>query len=199
MTLNDALSRVMPHVPGCSYPMAERAIHDAAEDFCETTRVLTETVLLDLVPGQATYSVAPADPDSRVFDIAMCVLDEREKVFAMAGDAGRMDDGRVVGYGLAGNTLQVFATPAKPGLLRVRTVLTCAVGTEDLPAGLQHWREAVAYGALYRLLSAPGQDWTNPAAAQSFWSMYQSQVNDAIAHATLGGGLKRPLRVRPVK
>lgn len=199
MTLNEALSRVMPHVPGCSYPMAERAIHDAAADFCETTRVLTETVLLDLVPGQGTYSVAPADQASRVFDVAMCVLDEREQVFAMAPDTARVANGHVVGYGLSGNGLQVFDTPKKTGLLRVRTVLTHVTGVEDLPAGLQQWREAVAYGALYRLLSAPGQDWTNPAAAQSFWSMHQAKVNDAIAHATLGGGLKRPLRVRPVK
>ena len=198
MTLNEALSRVMPFVHQCSYPLAERTIRDAAADFCETTRVLSESVTLNVVAGQAAYSLAPADPAAKVLDVGLCVLDERERLFALPGDAGRPSDGRVVGYLLDGANLQLVATPSKPGTLRVQTVLTLASGVEDLPAGLNEWREAVTYGALYRLLAMPGQAWSDPRGSQNYWSLYTAEVNKAISHSTLDGR-KRPLRVRPVK
>lgn len=52
---------VKPMVPGCPDPIVERAICDAAIDFCETTQAFQERIPLKMRAARASYPLSSAD------------------------------------------------------------------------------------------------------------------------------------------
>jgi hypothetical protein len=58
----DLLSEVLPDVPGCSDPLAERAIRDAVIRLCEVSDILKESSEpVDVVVDQALYEIVVPD------------------------------------------------------------------------------------------------------------------------------------------
>ena len=59
--LNDFLSRILPHVQGCSEPLAREHLLDTCIDFCTRTQVIVRTLLpVDVEEGVHEYNVAAA-------------------------------------------------------------------------------------------------------------------------------------------
>ena len=74
MTLDQYISRIALGAPGCSYPLMEQALYDSAEMFCQRSRALTEVNVINVTPGQATYSL-DFGGSTRVHDLDNVTLD----------------------------------------------------------------------------------------------------------------------------
>lgn len=190
MTLDQYISRIALGAPGCSYPLMEQALYDSAEMFCQRSRVLSEVNVINVTPGQATYSL-DFGGSTRVHDLDNVTLDGfRLDAYRRGADA---EPGVVLWYEIIDDEITLIGTPANPGTLSIGVVLVPKT-SGNLPAALDRWREGIVAGALFRLLKMPGHAWSNGQAAAENWQLYESEIRTAVAASVLPSG-KRQLRV----
>ena len=193
MTLDQYLTRVLPHVLGCPDPMAREAIVDAADDFCRETRILLDRQeALPIPAGTSTIDTDPSIQGTRVLDIEYMRLDETFLAAAelqdMVGDYrtpalyAREDDA----------TLRIFPATTQPMTARLGLVLTVRSNATSIPAELDKWREGIAAGAIARLQRSVGAPWFDQNAAVQWHGIYQQEIARARSESTLGGGKRVP-------
>lgn len=196
MTLDQYLTRVLPHVLGCPDPMAREAIVDAADDFCRETRILIDRQeALPIPAGTALIDTDASIRGTRVLDIEYLRLDDEflsaAEVQDLVGDYrtpalyAREDDA----------TLRIHPATSQPMTARLGLVLTVRSDATSIPTELDKWREGIAAGALARLQRSVGAAWFNQAAAMQWQAIYMQEIARARSESTLGGG-KRVLRSR---
>lgn len=190
MTLDQYIARIALVAPGCSYPLMEQALYDSAEMFCQRSRVLSEVNVIQVTPGQATYSL-DFGGSTRVHDLDNVTLDGfRLDAYRRGADT---EPGVVLWYEIIDDEITLIGTPANPGTLSIGVVLVPKT-SGNLPAALDRWREGIIAGALFRLLKMPGHAWSNGQAAAENWQLYESEIRTAVAASVLPSG-KRQLRV----
>lgn len=181
---------VKPLVPGCPDPMVERALCDAAIEFCEMTQAFTERVTLTTVVGTATYTV---DSQAGVPGMVQAVtLDERvlAPVFLEAltnayGEAWKDHTGTPRYYlGDNEDTLRLYP---KPDVVETGT-MTLAIrpsrtDTQWDDRLFERYGETIADGALARLFNQAATPWVDPSAALQRRQRFLQGINKVRAKA----------------
>jgi hypothetical protein len=191
--ISEFFPRVIPYVPGCSEPLAQQALLDAAIVFCEESQVIRARLdEFSTVADQVSYELdAPAQQQvARVLEVR---VDGRPIPMVMAEDVGMITD--AVGRPMACYTdatesefvLRLFPVPDGAYPVQVRAALRptrTATSVEDDLFNL--WSDAVVSGALARLMAVPAQPFSNPALAGGYSAAALSAARKARVEGSFG-------------
>lgn len=178
----DFLPRVMIHIDGVDMDLATTYIMDSIIHFARETKILSETVCIDLEPCRASYKIHTKRRRS-------------ELLFAKLFINGHMQNTDEFAYRVDGDTLY---TPEIPPCGDYMMELTFATvpdrDTLEVPdIFYEDWVEAIVALTLSKLYLLTDNEWYNPQAAASQLQIYQQQVNRAmIVRITR----HKPLRMR---
>lgn len=194
--LADFFPRVMPFAPGCSAPIAEQYIRDAAIEFCMRTRAWRDTD--EFVITAATEEIVTVPPYAALHEIERMWLDGRELTpvtwpTAWEGEDGTGTPRYVTQVGIDG----VRVSPAGEGALKVSMFLKPAESADLVPDFLlDQYAQVIADGALSRILVMPGKTYTNPDMAALFGGSFQQQTS-RLFNLSRRGQQRAPVRTRP--
>ncbi len=209
--LSDFLPWVMPHAQGVPFPHALQALHDAAVEFCEGTKRWRHTALVEIAHNDAVmvapFYTAIVEIEAATFDgVALDPVMWTDS--APAQLSGVALSGRPATISQIGPN-SVALTPFMPGTLRVAVILKPAVGVslghdEDNPMEnafhvvpeflYSDHVQAIAHGALSRVMMVPNKPYTNPELAAYHTQMFDRAMR-RFATSGKRGQQKAPLRV----
>lgn len=206
------LSRVLIEVPGCSEIAALLAIKDTCIDFCEKSLVLVrDHDPVTVQQGVVDYDLEPPLSSTVIVKITHAWLDSTklEPVFPDAITDAAVFNRSYSSYQSAAST------PLRILQKDERTVSLWPVPDKDYVNGLtmrvamkptrsstsvddviyEEYVEAIASGALSRLLMSVGKTYSNPQAGVMHGALYTQRLNVARSRA-IHGHLRTNLRVR---
>lgn len=201
-SLDSFLGHVRPWAPGVPDPTAYKNIRLAAIEFCERTR---------LWRYEDDFAVTAEDCDDGVctpsgavlHDIEVVMFNGQELLPKATRDLDRLEKGWRTGETggglpkyytqLAENTLRIV--PAMDGQIYLCLRLKPNQTTTDLPAFLDNYREVIAWGALGRLLTIPGQSYSSPELG-TFYAQKFSEKLDRLSTKGVTGQQNAPKRSR---
>lgn len=207
------LPMVLPHAPGVPEPVACFNLRLAAVEFCERTRCWRHVHKVT-VTGPTRFIVAPSY--SAIHEIEFADLDGNPLdpiPFAdIAAEAAQHPEPGAARYITQAAPNAVTLYPWRPGLLHVGLILKPSGGFEFggnaadpledaydfVPDFLlsQHG-EAIAHGALARVLAIPGEAWSDAARSAYYLARFNERMDRFFA-ANMRGQQRAPLRTRPV-
>lgn len=180
-------------VHGCTYALAERAVRDAAREFCERTGV--HRASLDAIVTNAAIGVYPFDAESRyeVAKVLKATIDG-QPLAVLLPDAGENERGLIV---LDSTEFLLQPQPATGSSVVVTAELmpaSTATGIDD-QIYASHGR-MIAQGAKAILYAMGEQPFSNMEQAGVCRSIFESEI--ARVRAKVAAGYSRaPLRVVP--
>jgi hypothetical protein len=206
---------VLPYAMGCPEVSAQRALVDSAIEFCEKSLLVRATLTpVSLVAG--TYTYTPAVPTHEAMVMPVGVWFKGAELAPVAADAIRnpqafassipdvtaeTGDPREF-FALTAGQLGLYPIPdtTESGVLLVRAALRPTRAATELEDVLfNDWVEAIAAGAMSRLMRSHGQPFTDPVeGARRAMEFYQ-----AINRARIEGSRGRvradlAVRMRPL-
>ena len=191
--LADFHSRVMPHLPGCSVPLVNQFIVDAAIQFCEATGAIRQTMdAITLVPDMGVYDF-DAPSQQQVVRITRAFLDGREIRLVPLNEAPTPQDRTgepVFLHTISTDSYPEFVLTPAPDkayslVLEVasRPTRTATALADDL---LTLWLEAITAGAIGAGQRIPAQPFTDPAGAGQRYAEFRSHISRARINASMG-------------
>ena len=207
-TLREFRFQVSPDVPGCPGAMIDRAVRQAAIEFCRFTRTWREA----LDPFRARDGVAEYELDlpacalieSVVFaqHNGVEILPTTEQTLVDTGDTWRTQEAtQVTNYYLKDrNLLRVYPIPdtTTAKALDVVVALKPAQDATELPEILfNDHLEALGHGALQRLKAMPRKSWSAPEDVQYHMAQFERMKKDEKAERLNDYTRESTLRVRP--
>ena len=193
---------VLPEVPGAAEVVVVNAIRNAAIEFCEKSLILTrDHDPVDVQTGVVDYDLSP--PSGYVVVKVMRAWLENSPLTPLAPDVVR--DASV--YNRLFSSYQSQASTPNAFLQKEeRTVSVWPVPDKDYPSGLtmrvalkpsrasetidnvilEDYAEAIASGALSRLMMSAGKPYTNVEMAAVHKGLFQQAINLARQRATHG-------------
>lgn len=196
----DLLPYIVPDCPGVSDLLAQREAVTAAIDFFMRTNVWTCT--LDPVTVVATVNTYDLDAptDTAVNEILEArhngtLLPARiEDELNAQRSSWRTDTGKPVCH-LRPSLSRIQLVPTPDAASAGAALLFLRVSLRPVPAAatldddmFNLYYQAIAFGALARLQSMPGRDWSNPAYAQVNAGRFEDAVTDARVFINRGMG-----------
>jgi len=191
-TLATFLPRLMPLVPGCPEPLAKQALQDSAIAFCEDSLVLREKQTFPTVAATGTYTLtSPTDQQpARVMklwlDGTLLTPSATDTVSAVTSTPSTPTtyyvtrDSSVMLLNLYPVPDGVFTIVAEVAMRPVRAAASLQDDLFDL------WMEPLIEGALSRLMSMPGQSFTDQSGAMMLRSSAQSKSRKARNEGGVG-------------
>jgi hypothetical protein len=194
---------VLPSVLGCPDPTLLQAIRSACVDFCTTTLMVQELVPLSVATGSQDYEVDVPSQMQLVKVLGVFLEDtwlepvsveSVRKGVALRGDVGSAQASHST------PTAYFQKTPTTPEIslyplpivditegLTVRAAFAPTRSATSVDNTLyDHWVEAIAAGALSRLMALPGQPYTNPAEAAAMRAQFSAATRSASILARTG-------------
>lgn len=184
--VSELFPRLMPYVTGCSEPLAQQTLVDAAIAFCEEAQVLREPLEpVTTSAGAAAYDIELPSQQALVRILTAYV--DGQLIQPTPIELTPPADG-FPGRPMTYYVTRVDGTPAlnlypvpdaayKVGLVAaLAPVRTATQFPDDLATT---WADAVVWGALMRLHAMPAQPFTDAAAAGNAALMYASRVKRA--------------------
>lgn len=187
---------VLPDVLGCPEPTVERAIQNAARDFCERSRIWRDDLPQILTAGlQAIYPIAYPEESEGVeligatldgVDIKLETADDNKPSQRRSPVATGTE--RVLTQDLV--SVQLMPTPAADAIGRV-LILTAILKPGEFASGLpdrfaDKHRLAISNGALAKLLVANKAPWANPQLAKIKGDEFEAAIKRASSKAWKG-------------
>lgn len=165
MKFSDLISYVLPEVPGANVIAIERALLNAAREFCRQTWVWTHQPTVTIRAGRAFSALASRIPAKS----AVCGLVEWESEDTSVAPALRNGD------------TELFVDDAPT--IDTRYVVTLALFPSRAADEMPDWldaahRDAIAAYAKHELMLIPEKVWSNPARAQMLYTIFVDAVND---------------------
>ena len=202
-TLDSFLTNVRPHAPGVPDPTAFKNIRLAAIEFCERTRLWKYEDDYD-VTAETCNDLLFAPNGSAIHDIEIVFHNGHELKARSTRDLDRLVPGWRTGDTSGGvpkyytqidmNSLRVV--PAMEGHIYICMRLKPSQDAKTLPDFLaEQYRECIGWGALARLLTVPGQSYTDPALAQYFEGKFAQKI-DSLSIKGITGQQNAPKRTR---
>ena len=194
-SLDTFLSHVRPWAPGVPDPTAFKNIRLAAIEFCERTR---------LWKYEDTYDVSVEDCNGGIFtpngsilhDIEVVMFNGRELLPKATRDLDRLlPEWRTnadISSGVPSYYTQVDQStlrivPAMEGSVYICLRLKPAQDATDIPDFIAaEYREVIAWGALGRLLTIPGQSYTSPDLGQFYAQKFTEKLDRLSTKGTTG-------------
>ena len=207
------LPLVLPRAPGCLEMYALLQLRLAAIDFCERTRCWRETLSL-AVSATNTTLTDPTDAtihkygdvwfnDTKLTPVVFEDVNPIELTGAIQTSSPRLftqpSPGVVSIYPFQTGTLRlsVFLKPRQGQSVGGNALDPLADAYDVVPAFMfQHWAEAIAAGALARILSTPNETFTDPQSAANYAMLFEAKASNA-ASGYLTGQQRAPLRTKP--
>lgn len=186
-------SRLLPYVPACPEPLAQQAVVDAAIEFCEST--LIDVVELDpetTVQGIADYNFT-LPPQTNLVTVAKVKLDDAF-IAPVTADVGRgllLPPGAPARYYVREVDGSISLTLVPPPADSKELSVVCAVkptrnATQLSDKLFNDWADAIVELALYRIMSVPGQPFSNPEMAVLYRRKASTAMSDARWESSRG-------------
>lgn len=169
--LEDFFPRILRYATGAAEPAMEDALREAATEFCQRTRCWREVQTFDTIGDEAEIVCVP--PDAAIFEIDEAWFNDK-RLARLAFDAINPQDwpeyrpGVVPPDGIMPVAVSqvtpetVTVVPGARGRLRLSLFLKPTPRAQMLPTVLfEQFYSAVADGAAARLLTIPGQPFTD--------------------------------------
>lgn len=193
-TLDSFLGNVRPWAPGVPDPTAYKAIRNAVIEFCERTR---------LWKYEDSYDVTEAECDSGIFTPNGTQLHDIDVVefngSMLYPKANRDLDTLEKGWrtGDLGSGLPKYYTQVEQNTLRIvpamaGTIYLClrlkpTQDATDIPDFIAHeYREVIGWGALCRVLTIPGQSYSNPDMGAYYAQKFTERLDRLSTKGTTG-------------
>lgn len=195
-TLDSFLPEVRPWAPGVPDATAYKALRSAAIEFCERTKLWkyeSTTAVLSTDPATSTI-VTPTD--SVVFDIEVALFEEVELDPKATRDLDAILQGWRTGELGTGqpqyitqieqNTLTLVPAPSADGDLYLCLRLKPSQTATTLPSFMSDYAECLGWGALGRILTVPGQSYSNPELATYYTARFTDKLDKLSLKGTKG-------------
>lgn len=184
---------INPSVPGCPAPIAERAVCDAAIEFCELTQAFRAQVALATVAGTAVYAVtAPSGLPAMILGVKLGTRDipavHAEVLTRSLGETWRDDTGAPQCFVADDETtLHFYPNPTAAETGTVTLALRPARDATEWDDRLyQRYAEIVSYGALSRLHDQVSAPWSDPQVAVLRRQLFLRGINKVRAKSLAG-------------
>lgn len=186
-------SRVIPHVVGCTDPLAHQAIVDSAISFCDDSMVLRERLdIQTTVVGQGAYELdAPAQQQiARVLEVWVNGV----RLSAVAAENVNNDTiltGSPTHYYITRTgsemLLNLYPAPAAAVTLSIEVATRPKRDATSLEDDLFNlWMDAIVAGALGRLMSTAGASFANPQLSLYYTSSASRMAGNARVEGSIG-------------
>lgn len=195
-TLDSFLPEVRPWAPGVPDPTAHKALRGAAIEFCERTRLWryeSTTAVLSTDPATSTITTPTG---SAVFDIEVALFEGQELTPKATRDLDEIMQGwrtGDIGTGqptyitqIEQNTLTLVPAPYADGDLYLCLRLKPSQAAITLPDFLSDYSECLGWGALGRILTVPGQSYSNPELAVYYTKRFTDKLDALSTKGTTG-------------
>ena len=199
-SIDDFLPIILSAAPGVAEPTAFARVIQAAQVFCERTRLWRDEDTFSITPTSCNVVCAPEGADlfeiesasidgSRLTPISISDLDTRYPRWREL-DTGQGQWITQIEHG------SVLVVPKCSGSLRLSTFLRPSDFADGLPDFLaQLYRQCIADGALTEILMLPGQPFTDPSRAQFYSIRFEAKLSE-LTNRTIKGQQRAPTRVR---
>tara|TARA_R100000231_G_scaffold30251_1_gene26683 strand:- start:593 stop:1267 length:675 start_codon:yes stop_codon:yes gene_type:complete len=206
-TYTSLVKDILPYVPLCPDALVEQHIRSATIEFCERSKAY----ILDMDPFNTTAGVYEYD-----FDIP--VATEVHQVLYMTHDGNDMDP--ISPRSLELNYPDWRNRTGSPHVYLQKSsslfwIVPVPSGTKEVIASValkptrtsnnidstisNQYRDAIVYGALYRLLRMPNREWTDIGAAREYLAQFNSEITQAELRARGGDlGVKRTVKYKGI-
>lgn len=184
---------IRPEVQGCPDFLLERAVRDAATDFCRRTDVyLAEPEYIQISAGVNEYSVTiPTGTElNHIVDIynnnvALNPVSFTELLKRLGDEDTR---GNPKYYAQRDNTdFYLAPIPADKDTLRVLYSLKPTSSSTSIPDTIgKEYREIISHGALFRLQMMAGQPFSNPNFGAINRDLFEKEVGRTIRQSKYG-------------
>ena len=201
------LKEVLPYVPLCPDTLVEQAIRSATIEFCERSKAF----ILDIDPLSTIAGVFEYD-----FDIPTGT--EVHQILYMTYDGNDMDPISPRSLELnypdwrnrTGNphvylqktptTFWVVPVPSGSKELILSVALKPTTASNNIDTTVANtYRDAIIYGALYRLLRMPNREWSDVGAAQEYLFQFTQEIQQAELRGRGGDlGVKRTVKYKGI-
>jgi hypothetical protein len=197
---------VLPYVPGCPQAMALNAIRKAAIEFCEKSWAwIYNPAAQDVVASQIEYPFST--PSNAVVNKVLRAWYDNKPIHPLSPD--QLDEMFANWRTTSGTpeyhtqederNLLLVQVPAASltGGLKMRLSLKPKFDAADIESRMyEEYREAIASGALYRLMSSPKKPYSDPNTAIFHKSAFDDKAAD-VRHKVQKGYARAPLRNTP--
>lgn len=198
MNLADLLPYVIPRAKGCPEVVATFNLRLAAIELCNRTSIWRDEMANHTGDGTSRFFGYVPNPDHQVVKLLNVFVGGREVPLVPPGDGFALDaagSSRDYAYGrMGGFTLN--PAPALNANIVTRCVLAPAADTESLPDSMWNYAEALAGGALSRILMSSGRDYSDPRLAVEFRNRWEDDIGTVKVEAHRGGA-KAVTRTKP--
>ena len=201
------VKEVLPYVPMCPDTLVEQNIRAAAIEFCERSKAY----ILDMDPFTTISGVYEYD-----FEIPSGT--EVHQILYMTEDGNDMDPISPRSLELnypdwrdrTGNphvylqktptTFWVVPVPSGARQVIVSVALKPSRTSNNIDTTISNqYRDAIIYGALYRLLRMPSREWTDVNAAREYLAQFNMEITQAELRARGGDlGVKRTVKYKGI-
>lgn len=181
---------VIPEVPGADTPIVDAALKRSAMEFLERARVYqADIAAMDAEASVGGYLWVSPDTDTDICHI-FNVWYDGEKLTPRNGDylADKYDywpeeEGTPVHYlQERTDTLTLIPMPSEDltGAITAKVALRTTLSSTGIPDDLYaDYRDAIAKGALARLMRMPKKPWTNFDLAGAYGQAFQDAIDEA--------------------
>jgi hypothetical protein len=194
ISIDEFLTDIMPELPGCTEFIAMDKIRLAAIEFCRLTQVSQETMVeLDLEEDEAYVDIPTPNNSVRVYKVMWARIPHRSLTpYRRQPLANRHMNWDETGTGEWPTSfiqekkgqIRVIPTPNQDqlGALTAHVCFIPARNATKLDALLlDDYRDAIASGALQRLLMMRKEAWYDPDSAQLHMRSFASEISNARA------------------
>lgn len=186
------------HVSNCPEPVLLAAVVHAAREFCRDSRVLRESLVLDVIENEQVYTLAPATEDTEVCAVIAAQVGEYPIEPAQFEEVPQ-SSGKVVAYTYEPpDELWLHNIPSSCLLegLGVRVVLQPTTDATALPEALiRRYSDPIVYGAIAWLKSQKDRSWADLGSVGYWEGRFKKELHHAKADADFGFRTRR-LRTR---
>jgi len=183
-TVNDFTNDIVSGAGDMTMARVRSHTLGAINDFTRRTGVIRELIALQTVAGQSEVTLLPGLVNGLVSSIVSAKIDSTELKnstgrFLLADRIGMPHEYTL----LTGNKVTLWPQP--DAIFTVEfTVLVTANDPDQVPdVILNEFKDAITFGALYRIANSRGGDWYDPAYAAQQYGLFMTEVNKAKADA----------------
>ena len=193
MKYSDFTIQVKPEAGGAPDFLIERAVRDAAIDFCQRTDVyVPEPEFIGIIKGVNEYAVTiPTGTElNHIIDIydnktALRPVSYNELLRRLGDET---EQGQPKYYAQRDNTEFFLAPiPSSNDSFRVVYSVKPTATSTSIPDTIgKEYRETIVHGALFRLQMMSGQPFSDPGAAQANRALYEREVGRTVRQVKYG-------------
>lgn len=192
MTTPVAISSLYPQIrryaPGCPDPILLAEIRDAAREFCQRSRWLRQTLIMDTLVDENTYELVPEDTSVEVIGIKAMEYDGEPLTPGKPEEHPHESGVPKYFFYYPASDFILMPTPdtAETQILNINMIVQPITTATTLPDTLTQGHErTLVFGALSRLLMMPGSAWENQSLADAYEARFHNRVEGAKAQADM--------------